>query len=374
MGDKIAVTRRSLLHAGWRGALLAGAAGSGLPFFSEPARAANFQSRALLCIFLVGGNDSANMFVPLDRSAYWEYSRIRGSLALSETELLRVEVPASGAAYGFHPALPTVADKFQLGKVAVVANAGEPARPESHTVPFLTYLPDGYFVPEWAAAFVKPATHANRFRSGLVLLTPDWQFGGAPSIDPPSLTKMIPRESASVPFPATSLGRQLRQAAYLIREAPDAGFGRQVYVATLAGFDTHAQQTAIQSRLFEQLDSALSAFLRAADVLGISNRLIVYTDTEFGRTLKPNAYSGTDKGWGAHQLVIGDAVQGATVFGSVPEMRLGGPVDATGTGVWVPTTSRERMMLPLASWLGLTGSELRVAFPSAAEPGLNLLV
>ena len=59
--------------------------------------------RALVCVFLFGGNDSNNTIVPMDTASYKAYQSIRGSLALSGTELTPV-TSVSGAPYGFHAA------------------------------------------------------------------------------------------------------------------------------------------------------------------------------------------------------------------------------------------------------------------------------
>lgn len=357
--ERRAPTRRKLLEAGWRGAMLAGLAGSG----ALELTAAGNRNAALICIFLSGGNDSANMFVPL--GSYGAYSSIRGSLAIPQSQLIGVRTP-QGAAYGFHPALSTLADQFTLGRLGVVANAGSDMAPNTHTPATLAFLKDGFVVPSWATSLV-PAANVYRFSSGLSLFAPDWRANTGNALDAPSLLSHVPAGGAK-----TGLATELRQAAYLIKAGMNGNFGPQIYVATLSGFNTTTQQAVSQPALFAQLDSAIASFLRLASQLGIANSVVLYTDTEFGRTLKPNQTGGTDKGWGAHQFVLGNAVMGGNVYGAFPAMALGGPQDASGTGVWVPQTTREQMTAPLASWLGFGAAQVNSVLPLGAQTAMAL--
>ena len=54
--------------------------------------------KSLVCVFLFGGNDSANMIVPLDAQSYSTYSAGRRALALEQRALLPIQ--AQGRAYG----------------------------------------------------------------------------------------------------------------------------------------------------------------------------------------------------------------------------------------------------------------------------------
>jgi len=89
--------------------------------------------KALVCIFLFGGNDSANMVIPNDATGYSEYSTARGILALPQTDLRPISVANdTGRDWAFHPNFgdplnPTAnnIDKlFADGKCAVIANVG----------------------------------------------------------------------------------------------------------------------------------------------------------------------------------------------------------------------------------------------------------
>lgn len=98
-----------------------------VPSFITPAMAADTTGyKALVCLFLFGGNDSHNMVVPLTTAEYNTYSAARGGpaeangLALPQGSLL----PMPGGLFGMHPAMPNLAALCTQGKLAVVANTG----------------------------------------------------------------------------------------------------------------------------------------------------------------------------------------------------------------------------------------------------------
>lgn len=92
--------------------------------------------KAIVCVFLAGGNDSWNMLVPTDDATYARYAAARTGMALS-----RDGDPASptnrgpilplnalgvdpGRSFGVHPAMPEVRDLFDAGAIGFVANVG----------------------------------------------------------------------------------------------------------------------------------------------------------------------------------------------------------------------------------------------------------
>jgi uncharacterized protein (DUF1501 family) len=100
------------------------------PFGLLPALAATSgpDYRALVCVFLFGGNDSNNTIIPTDDANFSAYQSIRGSLALTTSELSPV-TSVSGAPYGFHSKLAEVASLFSSKELAVVANTGPLVQP-----------------------------------------------------------------------------------------------------------------------------------------------------------------------------------------------------------------------------------------------------
>ncbi len=84
--------------------------------------------KAMVCIFLFGGNDGFNMVIPNESAAYATYANSRQNLAVPQADLLPVG-PASGGEFGFHPAMSEVRQLFESGRLAVQANVGTLIRP-----------------------------------------------------------------------------------------------------------------------------------------------------------------------------------------------------------------------------------------------------
>jgi uncharacterized protein (DUF1501 family) len=88
--------------------------------------------RALVCVFMFGGNDSWNMVVPRTTAEYNAYNSARGGdqgvgagLAVPLASLLPIDpIATTGAPFGFHPSMTGVQQLFQTGKAAVVTNIG----------------------------------------------------------------------------------------------------------------------------------------------------------------------------------------------------------------------------------------------------------
>lgn len=85
--------------------------------------------RALVCVFLFGGNDSNNTIIPMDDASYQAYQSIRGSLALSNSDLTSTVYSAANAPFAFHSKLAEVARLFSSKELAVVANVGSLVQP-----------------------------------------------------------------------------------------------------------------------------------------------------------------------------------------------------------------------------------------------------
>ncbi len=95
--------------------------------------------KALVCLFLAGGNDANNLVVPTDTSTYAAYALGRGALSLPQSALLPITPRTSdGRTWGMHPSLGInpngttnggLKGLFDQGKVAVMANVGTLAYP-----------------------------------------------------------------------------------------------------------------------------------------------------------------------------------------------------------------------------------------------------
>jgi uncharacterized protein (DUF1501 family) len=160
--------------------------------------------------------------------------------------------------------------------------------------------------------------------------------------------------------------------AKMIGIAPQLGLTRQVFFASLGGFDLHSDQLGAHATLFQDLSQGLNAFNSATSELGVQNQVTTFTASDFSRTFNTNGTNngtaGSDHGWGSHHLIMGGAVNGGDIYGQVPLLELGGPED-TGRGRWIPTTSVDEYSATLATWFGVSASNLSVALPNVGRFG-----
>jgi uncharacterized protein (DUF1501 family) len=87
--------------------------------FAQTAPASGY--KALVCVFLFGGNDANNTLVPTDTAGYDNYATLRGPLALPQSQLIQL---ASLPHYGLHGSLPEIAQLVDSGAAALIANVG----------------------------------------------------------------------------------------------------------------------------------------------------------------------------------------------------------------------------------------------------------
>lgn len=165
-----------------------------------------------------------------------------------------------------------------------------------------------------------------------------------------------------VPFPDDDWGRQFEQIANYIANRDLVGHKRQSFVAGRGGFDGHRSSRGGHSGMMGDLSKALYALNAALKQLGVHDKVVVCTGSDFGRTLSPNG-SGTDHGWGGNHIVMG-AVQGGKIFGEYPE-RLGGGSTDVGRGRQLPTTAIDQYHATIARWYGISASEMNLVIPHA---------
>ncbi len=94
---------------------------------------ASAEYRAIVCLFLYGGNDANNMVIPVDNTNYAKYSAARGVLALPQNTLLPI-APATpdsqGRSFALHPGMPELQTLFNTDKrLGVLANVGTLVEP-----------------------------------------------------------------------------------------------------------------------------------------------------------------------------------------------------------------------------------------------------
>ncbi len=123
------IRRRNFLKAG--GAAAAFAACPGAAFSQGIGTSAPFDDyKALVCVFLFGGNDSFNMVVPRSNAEYNVYAASRQNLAIAQGDLLPINpLTSDGALYGFHPSMAGLQGLFENNRVAIVSNVGPLMQP-----------------------------------------------------------------------------------------------------------------------------------------------------------------------------------------------------------------------------------------------------
>jgi uncharacterized protein (DUF1501 family) len=84
--------------------------------------------RALVCLFLYGGNDGNNMIVPID-ARYDTYAALRGPLALPADSLIKLQDVNGSTDLGLHPALSGLKNIWSSGHLAALLNSGPLLRP-----------------------------------------------------------------------------------------------------------------------------------------------------------------------------------------------------------------------------------------------------
>jgi uncharacterized protein (DUF1501 family) len=433
--------------------------------------------KALVCIFLYGGNDQTNTIIPFDTPSYAAYQTIRGTTgseaangialakaSLSSTLLDATPVSAIGTAnlqYAMHPSMADLRTLFNGGQAAVLLNSGPLIKPMSKTLykdsnRALYPLPPKLFSHNdqqsiWQSSSPEGSTvgwggnvgdlalssNSNSLftcisvtgnavflsgdsalsyqvgRDGAVriysvgsnaypfgfqsvgtsmanllatntarthILENEYRIISKRAIDAEtSITAAIASTAPTnnvyaAPFNSfdasngNSLAAQLRMVARLIAARGTLGNKRQVFMVSLGGFDLHDNLLDGHTKNMERVSKAMKAFYDATKALGVADKVTSFTASEFGRTITSNG-DGSDHGWGGHQIIMGDAVNGKSFYGYAPPVSITDTSDAkdqwhVGAGRLLPTTSVDQYAATLAKWFGVQpGSEMSSILP-----------
>jgi uncharacterized protein (DUF1501 family) len=419
--------------------------------------------RALVCIYLQGGNDGHGTVIATDPESFTAFTQARSGapgLAYPMSELLPITLntPQAGRTFALNPYLTGVQNLFNAGRAAIVANTGTLVTPATKTQinANSVVLPDSLYshfdqTAAWQAiasnlgsgervgwgGAVADAIEAMNMNSNSMFtcistagnalflagqtsfqlnVTPAGPIPinglaqppfGSPSNPLSAIlsgdeTNLFAQEYevviqrsiqaqatlASAMAPAgvggvpnapqyldpvstklmdNPLADSLRTVARIISGRASLGVTRQIFYVQLGSFDTHNNQAQIHSQLLTQLGSAVEYFDGLMVNMGLSNNVTAFTISDFGRTLTSNS-NGTDHGWGSHHFVLGGAVQGQNMYGQYPVVGVNQANDV-GAGRLIPTTSVEQYAGTLASWFGLSDSEIRTVFPNFGNFG-----
>lgn len=135
-------------------------------------------------------------------------------------------------------------------------------------------------------------------------------------------TKTNPNKATYPAARQNPLADQLAIVARLIR----GGLKTRVYVVSLGGFDTHAAQVdstdttiGTHATLLGYISQAVGVFYDDLKQMGVDNRVLTMTFSEFGRRVESNASNGTDHGTAAPLFVFGTQVE-AGIRGTNPSL------------------------------------------------------
>ena len=178
------------------------------------------------------------------------------------------------------------------------------------------------------------------------------------------LSAALPAASTLVPaIPANnSLASQLSVVARIIAARTTLGSGRQVFLVSIGGFDSHDFLLTQHAQQLGRVGAAMDAFYSWMVQLGVQNDVTIFTASDFGRTLTSNG-DGSDHGWGAHHFVLGGSVVGREVYGTFSPTVFGSSVDV-GQGNLLPSLSVDQYAGTLGRWMGVSDANMSLVLPN----------
>lgn len=348
-----------------------GAKAFGLSPFASALASEPENDKVLVLVYLNGGNDGLNTVIPLDQLS--SLNAVRPHVMLPESSLL----PLEGTNVALHPSMQGFKELYDEDRLQIIQGVGYPNPNFSHFrstdiwmsgsdsdeiinngLPgrYLSYeypnYPVEYPNPEmpdplaieigWNSSLLFQGTASSM---GMVISDPEYFYGlvggeVAPAPDTNAGEKIeyirliaqqsqvygeVVRQAAEkVPnqgaYPETDLANQLKIVARLIA----GGLKTKLYLVQIGGFDTHDSQVEVgdttqgeHAELLKELSDGVNAFMKDCDGLGISDKVMGMTFSEFGRRIISNASNGTDHGSAAPQFLFGNHVN-STVLGSNP--------------------------------------------------------
>ena len=140
------------------------------------------------------------------------------------------------------------------------------------------------------------------------------------------------------------------------------GLRRQTFFINYQGWDHHEELLKTEADMLGFLDSALGPYQQALEQLGLANDVITFSASDFGRTLGSNG-RGSDHAWGANAMVFGGPVAGGKIFGTYPDLALGGS-DDVGRGRLLPSTAADLYFAELLRWFGVPSGSFNYVLPN----------
>ena len=365
----------------------------------------------LVIVQLTGGNDGLNMVLPKDY--YSAYFTARSNIAIPETKILALN---KFDKTGLHPAMTGMQTMFNEGRLGIVQSVGYPQPSFSHfratdiwmsaadSTQVLTsgwggrYLnyeypnfPTGYpnsSMPDPLGIQIGSVTSLTfqgpAVNMGMSITNPASFYNLLNGVEDPApntpagkelkYVRLVSKQTqqyatvvkdaaAKVPVQGTypsnnSLADQLKIVARLIK----GGLKTRLYMVSYGGFDNHSLQvnttdttTGTHANLLKNVSDAIKAFVDDLKGLGVDDRVVGMTFSEFGRRIKSNSSVGTDHGAAAPMILFGKNVTNA-VWGNSPAL----PANATvNDNIPMQYDFRSVYASLLENWLCVKNSDLQ---------------
>ena len=363
----------------------------------------------LVIVQLSGGNDGLNTVIPLDN--YSAYFNARNNIAIPQNKVLPLT-----SATGLNPAMTGMKALFDEGKLKVVQACGYPTPSFSHFRAtdiwmsasdtnqvlssgwqgrYLSYEYPNFPVGYPNAAMPDPlgiqigSTTSLTFQGpsvsmGMSISNPTSFYNLLNGVEDPApnnnagkelkyvrlvakqtsqYANVVKAAAASVlqqaPYPTNnSLADQLKIVARLVK----GGLKTRVYMVSYGSFDTHSLQvnstdttTGSHANLLKNVSDAIKAFQDDLKFLGVEDRVMGMTFSEFGRRIKSNSSNGTDHGAAAPMFLFGKNVMPG-ILGTNPAI----PTNATvNDNVPMQYDFRSVYATMLENWLCVKNADLQ---------------
>lgn len=364
--------------------------------------------RILVLIQLNGGNDGLNTIIPVQNS---EYYAVRPNISIAQGDAVSLD-----AEFSLHPQLNPLSDIWNDGNLGIVHGVGYPDPNLSHfrsTDIWSTasnadeYLNDGWLGRHFDMTHpdfdTSPPAHPLAVQLGqassLILQGPVGPMGM--NIANQTILERLANGGQlfdEVAVPATLHGDQLafvrtiandsyhyagvihaalevgaNQVAYpeqnnlatdlaSVARMIKGGLPTRLYLVSIGGFDTHANQLNRHEDLMEDLGNAMRSFHDDLAASGHSECVLSMTFSEFGRRVEENGSRGTDHGTAAPLFVMGEEVKGG-FYGDAPSLT---QLDTRGN-LEHTTDFRSIYATVLESWLGIAASDVDAVFGQSFE-------
>ncbi len=310
---------------------------------------------SLVVIFLRGGNDGINTLVPYADNNYYA---LRPTLALPRPGKPNGVIPLN-AYFALHPALAPLKSIYDSGELAFLPAVHYPNPNLSH-FESQKLLESGSLSPQpngWLNRYLSSREHI-RFKWRAVAIgnalphsmegdfpvsviaggsipefwgwlpgykteLPKWwqetytnsssslvrtmASALAQGLSDFQTLKELKNQTPSGSYPNTTLGESLKLLAQMFK----SNSRPEIAALDIGGWDTHAQQAQIHSKLLGELAAALNAFY--GDLVSLRQQLLIVVMSEFGRNLRENGAQGTDHGQAGLWMVLGGKVKGGIV-------------------------------------------------------------